>query len=112
VAEADRFESETGPIFALWPVLPLASRQRLVKQHLPNVLALAGAFVLAIQQLNLIGDVSFPHVRLDGSERERSRSCRAGAGRGLLGILTDIQAIPILSETAGARGRTQVHPTA
>lgn len=84
--------------------LLLASRVRLVKQPLPNVLALAGTFVFAFQQLNLIGDLSFPHVRLDGSEGEGADRVGPDVSTGLLGILTDIQTIRILSKTAGAYG--------
>jgi hypothetical protein len=80
---------------------PLASLQRLVKQPLPGVLAVAGTSVLAFRKPISLGDHSFQDIRMDCSKgtkpvalveyEQGPPACRVAS---------------ILSKTAGAHGET------
>ncbi|MDP3077731.1 hypothetical protein, partial [Bradyrhizobium sp.] len=86
----------------------LASRERLVKQSFPGVLAVAGTSVLAFRKPDTLGDHSFQDIRMDCSKGRKTRRFRRNEGRGLSVRLK----ISILSKTAGARDETQVSSTA
>jgi hypothetical protein len=47
---------------------PLASRERLAKDRLPGVLAVAGTSVLAFRKPNSLGGHSFQDIRMDCSK--------------------------------------------
>jgi hypothetical protein len=78
--------------------LPLASRKRVVKEPLPDVLAVAGTSVLEFRKPNTIGDHSFQDIRMDCSKGRESRRS-GGCGQGSFGS----PKASILSKTAGAR---------
>src|SRR3954454_1623761 len=84
-----------------------ASRERVVKQRLPGVLAVAGTSVLAFRKPDTVGDHSFQDIRMDCS-KGRKLIASVDCGRGLSACRT----ASILSETAGARKETQVSSTA
>jgi hypothetical protein len=62
---ANLAELPAGSIVANYP---LASGKRLAKERLPDVLAVAGASVLAFRKLDTIGDHSFQDIRMDCSK--------------------------------------------
>jgi hypothetical protein len=80
----------------------LASRKRLVKEPLPDVLAVAGTSVLAFRKPDTIGDHSFQDIRMDCSKgRKPVVLVESGRGPSAFGRVASI-----LSKTAGARGET------
>jgi hypothetical protein len=82
---------------------PLASRERLVKQPVPDVLAVAGTSVLAFRKPDTIGDHSFQDIRMDCSKgRKPVGLVEWGRGPSVLSRVASI-----LSKTAGARGKTK-----
>src|SRR6476619_7211071 len=82
-------------------ILPLASRERLGKEPLPGVLAVAGMSVLAFRKPDTVGDHSFQDIRMDCSKgRKFRRSVDCGRGPSACRMAS------ILSETAGARVET------
>jgi hypothetical protein len=81
----------------------LASLERLVKEPLPGVLAVAGMSVLAFTKPDTTGDHSFQDIRLDCS-KGRKAVASVKTSRGLSACRT----ASILSKTAGASDETQV----
>src|SRR6476469_4732009 len=62
-------------------ILPLARPERLGKERLPGVLAVAGTSVLAFRKPNTVGDHSFQDIRMDcskGSKTHRRNRMRQG----------------------------------
>jgi hypothetical protein len=63
----------------------LATRERLVKQSLPDVLAVAGTSVHAFRNLDSIGDHSFQDIRMDCS-KGREAVILMGCAQGSFGL--------------------------
>ena len=86
------------------PRIPLASRKRVVRQSLPDVLAVAGTSVLAFRKPDTVGDHSFQDIRMDCSKGRENPSLWKDVGRGLSACRT----ASILSKTAGACDEMQI----
>jgi hypothetical protein len=105
-AGTEKFEEYRGVEIAT--ILFLATRKRIVKGSVPDVLAVAGTSVRAFRKPDTIGDHSFQDIRMDCSKGRKTRRFWWSVSRGLSACRT----ISILSKTAGARGETQVSSTA
>src|SRR6266540_531279 len=66
-------------------ILPLASRARLDKEQLPDVLAVAGTSVRAFRKPETVGDHSFQDIRMDCSKGKKTHRL-GGLRQGSFGL--------------------------
>jgi hypothetical protein len=91
----------------------LKTPKRIVTEPFPGVLAVAGTSVLAFRNLVSIGDHSFWDVHVGLLEGRGPGAVPDEYEQGFSGSrMKACRIVPILSKTAGARGKTKILSTA